>query len=526
LFYVLFFALFPVLSLLSANINEMALVEGLRAAVFALLAGGGLLLLIGLLTNQWERAGLAVSLLLLFFLSFGHLYKFILDAAGLGNGNSTYTILAGLWLLLLIGLEAFVWFRLKRPERLTQNLNIISLVMLLLPLFNLTTTLVGGKVEPAPLMAQLATPNRGQTTSVRPDIYYIILDGYGRADVLSAVYQFDNSLFINALQARNFFVASNSHSNYIGTVASLASSLNLQYLDQAAQEMGPQSRNLSSLSSLVQHNQVQGFLDSLNYETITISSGYNNTEAREADRYLTSAFRGINNFETLLLQHTPIGRYIVPPGGLLPEGLQYAPHRERIRFAFDSLSQTVPQIQGPKFVFAHIVAPHPPFVFGPTGEATQPDYAYTLSDGSHFPGTAEAYIEGYRGQIAYINSLLLETVDAILSQSKSPPIIIIQSDHGPGAFLDWRSPDDNGCLKERAANFVAILTADPNLPFYGTITPVNIFRLLFNSNFEVELDQLDDKTFFASPTRPYDFIEITSQIETSDACFTGTNSAQ
>jgi hypothetical protein len=73
---------------------------------------------------------------------------------------------------------------------------------------------------------------------------------------------------------------------------------------------------------------------------------------------------------------------------------------------------------------------------------------------------------------------------------------------------------------------VAILTADPNLPFYGTITPVNIFRLLFNSNFEVELDQLDDKTFFASPTRPYDFIEITSQIETSDACFTGTNSAQ
>jgi hypothetical protein len=521
LLYVFFFALFPVLSLLSANINEMALVEGLRAAVLALTAAGGLLLAMGLFTGQWHRAGLIIALTLLFFLSFGHIYKFILDVTRLGNTDSTYLAAAVLWMVLGAGLAALAWFRLKRPEHFTQNLNIISLAMLLLPIFNLTSTLVGGSAA-APLSAGPDFPNNaGQTTSFRPDIYYIILDGYARADVLSAVFQHDNGPFINALEDRGFFVAANSHSNYLNTTAALASSLNLQYLDELARQVGPESTNLLPLSNMVQNNRVQFFLDSLNYETITISSGYNNTESRRADHYLTSSFRGINNFEALLLQHTPVGRYIVRPGGLLRDGLQYAPHRDRILFAFDSLAHTVSRWESPKFVFAHIVAPHPPFVFGPEGEAIQPDYAYTLSDGSHFPGTAEEYIEGYRNQLIYINKLVLEAVDQILNQSQSTPIIIIQSDHGSGAFLNWSGPENNSCLKERASNFTAVLTPDSRAQFYDSMTPVNIFPILFNSYFDMSFELLPDKSFFVVPTRPFDFIEITGQIDTSDACLTG-----
>jgi hypothetical protein len=220
-----------------------------------------------------------------------------------------------------------------------------------------------------------------------------------------------------------------------------------------------------------------------------------------------------------MIQHTPIGRYIVRPGYLLENGLQFAPHRDRIHFSFDSLANTVPDIESPKYVFAHIVAPHPPFVFGPEGEEVQPDYGYTLNDGSHFPGTIADYIEGYRNQLVYTNNRLLETVDMILAKSASPPIIIIQSDHGPGATLDWRGVEQNNCLKERTSNFIAILTPDDRPQFYDTITPVNIFPTLFNTYFEMDFDPLPDKTFFASPTRPYEFIEITDQIEGSSACF-------
>jgi hypothetical protein len=47
----------------------------------------------------------------------------------------------------------------------------------------------------------------GSTIAQTPDVYYIILDGYGRQDVLQREYGFDNSEFINALQSRAFYVA-------------------------------------------------------------------------------------------------------------------------------------------------------------------------------------------------------------------------------------------------------------------------------------------------------------------------------
>ena len=133
--------------------------------------------------------------------------------------------------------------------------------------------------------------------------------------------------------------------------------------------------------------------------------------------------------------------------------------------------------------------------------------------------TYEEYLEGYRNQIFYINKLMLAAVDGILAQSQSPPIIIIQSDHGSGAYLNWSSHENNDCLKERASNFVAIFTPDSRVIFYDTITPVNIFRIIFNSYFDTNLELQPDKTFFVIPTRPYDFTEITGQIDSSDACF-------
>jgi hypothetical protein len=60
-----------------------------------------------------------------------------------------------------------------------------------------------------------------------PDVYYIVLDGYGRADVLSSIFNYDNSEFIEFLKEKGFYVGERSHSNYIETYLSLTSSLNL-----------------------------------------------------------------------------------------------------------------------------------------------------------------------------------------------------------------------------------------------------------------------------------------------------------
>jgi hypothetical protein len=48
-------------------------------------------------------------------------------------------------------------------------------------------------------------------------------------------------------------------------------------------------------------------------------------------------------------------------------------------------------------------------------------------------------------EIQYLNSHILEAIQAIITKSKNPPIIIFQSDHG----LDWEI---------REANFIAIFS--------------------------------------------------------------------
>ena len=49
-----------------------------------------------------------------------------------------------------------------------------------------------------------------------PDIYFIVLDGYARADVLAKYYGFDNGPFIGGLRQRGFQVSEASRSNSTG----------------------------------------------------------------------------------------------------------------------------------------------------------------------------------------------------------------------------------------------------------------------------------------------------------------------
>ena len=70
-----------------------------------------------------------------------------------------------------------------------------------------------------------------------------------------------------------------------------------------------------------------------------------------------------------------------------------------------------------------------------------------------------------------------------LLDTDDPPIIIIQSDHGSGFGIDWENPTDD-MLREKMSNFQAFYlpNGDSSLMSEAT-TPVNIFRVLFNSHF-------------------------------------------
>jgi hypothetical protein len=62
-------------------------------------------------------------------------------------------------------------------------------------------------------LVEIAT-GRPKEYGLFPDIYYVILDGYARADILDELYGYDNSRFLDYLERHGFFVAETSHSNY------------------------------------------------------------------------------------------------------------------------------------------------------------------------------------------------------------------------------------------------------------------------------------------------------------------------
>jgi hypothetical protein len=185
----------------------------------------------------------------------------------------------------------------------------------------------------------------------------------------------------------------------------------------------------------------------------------------------------------------------------------YDQHRANIQWTLDHLGD-VAKMKGDNFVFAHIIAPHPPFVFGREGQPIYPGYAYSLSDGSSFDGPAEDYIRGYRDQLDFLNRLVVPALEAVLENSSTPPVIIIQGDHGPGAHLNWYSVEKSN-VEERTSILNAYYLQDQSYgDFYKTVTPENSFRLIFNELFDTQLPLVPDETYFSHHSQPFEFIRV------------------
>jgi hypothetical protein len=128
--------------------------------------------------------------------------------------------------------------------------------------------------------------------------------------------------------------------------------------------------------------------------------------------------------------------------------------------------------------------------------------------------TKEQFIQGYHDQALFVTKQLQKAVDAILLNSPTPPIIIIQGDHGYEAKVD-DSPYTNQDYRDRMAILNAYhLPAGAAKKLYPSISPVNTFRLIFSHYFNANLPLLPDKSYFSSEAHPYDFINLQNILAT------------
>ncbi len=174
-----------------------------------------------------------------------------------------------------------------------------------------------------------------------------------------------------------------------------------------------------------------------------------------------------------------------------------------ILYAFDKLKDMPLLVEaeaGPKFIFAHIEAPHPSYVFDKEGKV--------VSNEPYDPsGKQWLDKQGYLGQLQFVNKKTLDVVEAILQNSKQPPVIIIQGDHGTDTVLNWVDHPNKKRLDERSYILNAyFFPGDGQKKLYPTISPVNTFRMVFNIFLGQKLPLLEDNTYFSNYYKtPYKF---------------------
>jgi hypothetical protein len=303
---------------------------------------------------------------------------------------------------------------------------------------------------------------------------------------------FENTPFLAELQRLGFYVASCSRSNYAQTEFSLASSLNLTYLDDL---IDVEAQNRLALRHWLRQSAARQSLERLGYTFVAFETGFLFSQFEDAGVYysrLTQKVGGLSGFELLLVK-TSGGLLLLDAARLLPNLLrldQAAPanlRREQVLFTLDTLAKVPGSLPGPKFVFAHVVAPHTPIVLGPNGEAV----VYET------PTVAASYFPAYTGEVRYLNGRVIEVVKRLLADSTTPPIIIIQADHGH----DLASAEDRMAILN-----AYYLPEGGQAELYPGITPVNTFRLIFNHYFGGQFELLPDQSYFSNYAAPFEFM--------------------
>lgn len=506
------FAIYPVLFLYSYNINEIwstgeVILLMSITFCFALL----LFLLAITILREFEIAALITSFFLFLFYSYGHFTKliwtvrFTLFNIAIGRNLIAYT------LCLIIFLFGTVFLLKKRKKLLvyTRYANITGLLLISISLLNIITYSIKYRISPRQIEITDGydiSPLENQKTL--RDIYYIILDRYASSDILKSVYKYENNEFIDFLKRRGFYVASQSIANYPRTGFSLASSLNMEYVNYLSDIAGEESKDAVPVCNLLNNHRLGRILKSLGYKYIHLGSYHVLTKhCRIADvnfnKFMTPEFT-MTFYKTTMLY--PIGEKLSLFG-------EYMSPKSSILYKFKKLT-SIPDLQEPVFVFAHILLPHLPYIFDRNGN--------TVIHNQH---SMKSINEMYVDQLIFTNKKIMELIDTLLRKSAVKPIIVIQSDEGP--FPSWYQEVTGRYKKfkyksvrnEELQQKMGILNAyylpeaDTSV-LYPSITPVNSFRVILNLFFNAQLPLLPDKNYaIEDEDHPYKIFEVTNRLK-------------
>lgn len=509
----LLISVYPVVFIYAENIGEIEFREILIPLLYLFLFGIYILGTSYFFVRDTKKASLIASLFLFIFYSFGHLYKGIESITKTGVSDTVF-------LFVVIPLLALAVFFIVRANKLSVNyITVLTVIVCALIVINLIDILRVSVFDASSYQTDhkdiKSRKNSGSEINDIPkrDIYYFVFDRYARENTLKSEFDFDNSEFLDYLEDKGFYVASDSNSNYPATQFSLASSLNMEYVNYLG-EIDSEKNIDAALKALIENNKVASFLKSRGYNYYHFGAGGGHT------RYNSNADYNINivkSESTVRIIFITIYKETILWTILklfeLHEGMaeqliddERLVKRERILTQFEKLKGIV-NTGEPKFVFVHMLIPHDPYVFDSEGNEISWDKEKNRSKKVN-------YIE----QLRFLNKKIINAVDTILSGSATEPIIIIQSDEGPSPSGYNAQASFNKLLDSGIKQKFGILNAYflPGIDYgslYPSISPVNSFRLLFSNYFDADFTLLPDEHYFTNYNNRDTFIKVTDKLQ-------------
>jgi hypothetical protein len=329
---------------------------------------------------------------------------------------------------------------------------------------------------------------------ISPNIYWIVLDGYPRADVLREEFAFDNSDFIHSLTLLDFAVLDKSRSNFPATINSISSTLNMDYTIRSNDD-GIEPFQVKDMYPIVRgKSRAVSGLKSVGYHYVHFENGYDYlTECDAAEPRCVRGNLGLDEFDTAILSNTPVIDLIVD-WEKLKGRLYSAP------FAWGGVADLTSEIDAihktpsPFFVYAHVLAPHPPIRF-------RADCSFRPAE-PDLQGWSASARPAFIEQLECVNKQTLALLHEVL-QADAGALIILQSDHGTAFRGQFKKPPANWLdtdLHERFGVLNALRLPEPCRPLAAAdLTLVDTFPLVFSCLAGGEFTRHAPPRFFVTP---------------------------
>jgi hypothetical protein len=354
------------------------------------------------------------------------------------------------------------------------------------------------------------------------DIYYLVLDRYASNDSLKTNFQYDNTAFLDFLKSEGFTIRDSAYSNYQSTAPSIASTVRMGYHTDLATDLGGTNVFTSiPYQTIIKNSPVSKLLKKEGYDIYNYGNWWNVTRTGYQSTNVLADFELtlfghswiLSEIQSNTLKHTfmqgVFQNGIVIHNHTLVK-LTFGQHREVFLDQARAVADLSQQSHtAPRFVFAHLLMPHPPYVFTSTGDFP----SYDIQDNDNDVPRSVKYVN----QLEYGNTVFRAMLSSILKNSSTPPIIIIQADEGPWPVQevkDWRTVSDD-ILQLKTETLAAYYLPDAD-DSSAITSNVNVFRYVFNHYFGANLDYLPDCTYVYNSDQPFDFVDVTAKLHWED----------